>query len=395
MRKIAVVTGTRAEYGLQYWVLTRIMEDADLELQLIVTAMHLSHRYGFTVKEIETDGFPIAARVDMHLESDSPSEIAQAMSVGLAGFANTFLTLKPDIVLLTGDRFEIFAAAAAATITGIPIAHCHGGEITEGAIDDVMRHAVTKMSHLHFAAAEVYRNRIIQMGENPDNVFNVGALGIENINRLRLLTRREIEAELYFKLGGQSALVTFHPVTLEPGSEKEQFKNLVDALSDLQDLKIVFTKPNADAGNSTIAAMIDDFVFEHSSRAISVTSLGQLRYLSLLKNVDVVIGNSSSGIIEAPSIGTPTVNIGTRQKGRIMAKSIIQADTEKQAVKNAIQKALSADFKRQSKEVLNPYDKGNASDKVIQTLKNAPLDNVLKKSFFDLNTKSNVDSLSF
>ena len=384
MRKIAVVTGTRAEYGLLYWLLKGIETDSSLQLQLIVTGMHLSPEFGMTVTQIEADGFEIAKRIDILLAADTPTAVSKSLGLGVISFADVFQELNPDILLIVGDRFEILAAATAAMLARIPIAHCHGGESTEGAVDESIRHAITKMSHLHFASANVYRQRIIQMGEQPGVVFNVGALGIENTRRMELLDKAAFEASIDFSIGDRRvAMITFHPVTLENQTASTQFQNLLDALETQEDLLLIFTKPNADVGGKVVGTMIDIFVRNNSRRAVAFTSLGQLRYLSALKYVDLVIGNSSSGIIEMPSFGKPTINIGDRQHGRIQAGSVINCEPDTRQIVQAIEKALSPAFSEFCKSVVNPYDGGMSSGRILSVIKEVSLDNILKKRFYD------------
>lgn len=383
-RKVCVVTGTRAEYGLLYWTIMQLRKDPFFELQLLVTGMHLSPEFGLTYKEIENDGFYINKKIEIILSSDSPAGITKSMGLAMIGFADAFAELKPDIVLLLGDRFEILSAAASAMIHRIPIAHCHGGEATEGTIDEPIRHSITKMSHLHFTSTETYRKRVIQLGEDPDTVFNVGALGIESINRLSLLDKTSFEDSICFKLGKKNFLVTFHPTTLEVDTAESQFKSLLQALREFTDTKIIFTKANADTDGRIINQLIDEFVLKNPQRAIAFASLGQLRYLSALQYVDVVIGNSSSGLIEVPSFKKATVNIGDRQRGRIKAESVIDCKPDYSSIKNAIDLALSESFKDKLKNVVNPYGTGNASEKIIDVLKKIELKGLLKKQFYDL-----------
>src|SRR3989338_4133875 len=321
MRKICIITGTRAEYGLLYWLMKEMQSNASLELQVIVTGMHLSPEFGLTYKEIEKE-FSINKKIEMLLSSDTPIGISKSMGLAQISFAEAYEDLSPDIAVVLGDRFEIFSAATAAMIARIPIAHIHGGETTEGAFDEAIRHSVTKMSHLHFVATEEYRQRGIQLGEDPKRVFNFGAPGLDNINNLHLLTKEEFEESIGFKLGMKNLLVTFHPVTLEQSTAKEQFQQLLFALDSLSDTHIIFTKANADTDGRIINYMIDSYVSANSNKSIAFTSLGQLRYLSALQNVDAVVGNSSSGLIEAPSFKIGTINIGDRQKGRIKAASV-------------------------------------------------------------------------
>ena len=386
MRKICVITGTRAEYGLLHWVMKSIEKDKDLQLQLIVTGMHLSTEFGLTYKQIEQDGFHIDKKIEMLLSSDSTIGISKSMGLAMISFSEVFEELQPDLVLVLGDRFEIFSAVSSAMISRVPIAHCHGGEATEGLIDESIRHSITKMSHIHFCSTEDYKKRIIQLGESPKSVYNVGALGIENINKLKLLTRDAFEDSISFKLDKKySLLVTFHPVTLEKSTAREQIDNLLKAIDNIEDCKIIFTKSNSDTDGRIINSMIDEYVKKNSKKSVCFTSLGQLRYLSALKYVDCVIGNSSSGLIEVPSFDTATVNIGDRQRGRIMCESVIQCDPNFNEIKKAILKAISIDFKnRVLLKSVNPYGTGNSSDLIVKTLKNVDLNNILKKRFYDL-----------
>lgn len=383
MRKICVVTGTRAEYGLLYWLMKEIQSDASLELQLIVTGMHLSPEFGLTYKEIEKD-FSINKKVEMLLSSDTPIGISKSMGLAQISFAEAYDELSPDIVVVLGDRFEIFSAATAAMIARIPIAHIHGGETTEGVFDEAIRHSITKMSHLHFVAAEVYRQRVIQLGEDPKRVFNFGAPGLDNILNLHLLTKDELKKEIGFKLGKNNYLVTFHPVTLEQATAQEQFQQLLLALDDLADSHIIFTKANADTDGRVINSMIDDYVSANSGKAIAFASLGQLRYLSVLQYVDAVVGNSSSGLTEAPSFKIGTVNIGDRQKGRIKAASVIDCAPDRDAIIKAIRQISSTEWQKNISQVKNPYGAGGASKNIASVLCSHPLAQLLKKKFNDL-----------
>lgn len=383
-RKIAIVTGTRAEFGLLYWLIKAVHEDENLILQLLVTGMHLSPEFGLTYKAIEESGFPIAKKIETLLSSDSSIGISKAMGLGMISFSEALDELKPDILVVLGDRFEIFAAAAAATIERIPIAHIHGGEVTEGVIDEPMRHSITKMAHLHFTATEEYRKRVIQLGEQPDRVFNVGTPGLDNVYKLTFLNRKEFEKVIDWPLGEKNAVVTFHPVTLEENTSKEQFEALLEALDDFPNLHVIFTKPNADTGGRIITQLIEQYVTRHPGRTCAFTSLGQLQYLSALNLVDVVLGNSSSGLIEAPSFQVPTINIGDRQRGRIKADSVIDSDPTKASIKSALEKAFSKEFRDMIQYVENPYGRGGASEEIKEVLKFWTLDNVIKKSFYNL-----------
>ncbi|MDF2447543.1 MAG: UDP-N-acetylglucosamine 2-epimerase (hydrolyzing) [Bacteroidota bacterium] len=385
--KVCIVTGTRAEYGLLYWLLKSLKEDDDIELQIIATGMHLSPEFGLTYKIIESDGFFINKRIETLVSSDTSIGISKSMGLTQIGFAEAFEELKPNLVVVLGDRFEIFSAVSAAMIARIPIAHCHGGEATEGLIDEPIRHSITKMSHLHFTSTEEYRKRVIQLGENPNTVFNVGALGIENINKLKLLDKEQFEESINFKLGEKNALVTFHPVTLENNTAEAQFCDLLKVLEEQKDLNIIFTKPNADTNGRVIIDHIDKYVLAHSKNSISFISLGQLRYLSALKYVDVVIGNSSSGLLEVPSFKIPTINIGDRQRGRIKADSVIDCESEYSSIKDALEKAFNEDTKKICLNMVNPYGEKNPSTDIIKHIKNVDLGNIIKKKFFDINFK--------
>ncbi|MDX4040000.1 UDP-N-acetylglucosamine 2-epimerase [Aliarcobacter skirrowii] len=383
MKKICVVTGTRAEYGLLYWLLKEIEADKDLELQVIVTGMHLSPEFGLTYKEIEKE-FKINKKIEMLLSSDTSVGISKSMGLAQISFAESYDELKPDVVVVLGDRYEIFSATSAAMIARIPIAHIHGGEKTEGAFDESIRHSITKMSHLHFAATEEYKNRVIQLGEDPSRVFNVGGMGIENIKRLKLLSKDEFEKSIEFKLNIKNILVTFHPVTLENSTAKEQFQQLLDAIDELEDTNIIFTKANSDTDGRVINQMIDEYVTKNSNKSIVFTSLGQLRYLSALQYVDAVVGNSSSGLAETPSFKIGTINIGDRQKGRIKASSVIDCEANKNSIVKAFAKLYSKEFQESLKTTINPYGDGCASKKIVEILKSVDLENILKKSFYDL-----------
>ena len=383
-RKICVITGTRAEYGLLRWVMQGIKDDAELSLQIIATGMHLSPEFGLTYREIEKDGFKIDRKVEMLTSSDTSVGIAKSMGLGMIGFADALNDLKPDLIVVLGDRFEIFAAVSAALVARIPVAHLHGGETTEGAFDEALRHSITKMSHLHFVAAKEYSQRVIQLGEQPERVFLVGGLGIDNIKNLRLLDRAALEASLDFKLGPKNLLITFHPVTLENQSSDQQMSELLRALAQLgEDTHLIFTMPNADNGGRELIEMVEEFVATHVN-ARAYTSLGQHRFLSCVKLVDGVVGNSSSGLAEAPSLQTGTVNIGDRQRGRLKAQSVIDCVPQSQAILDAIGKLYSAPFRKTLSSVVNPYGNGGASEKIVQTLRSQDLTHLLKKSFYNL-----------
>ena len=382
-RKICVVTGSRADYGLLRWVMQGIKDNSDLTLQVIVTGMHLSSAFGNTYKDVEADGILIDRKVVALSDDDSPVGIAESMSNVLAGCAEAFHELQPDIVVVLGDRFEIFAAASAALVAKIPVAHLHGGESTVGAFDEAMRHSITKMSQLHFVAAKAYADRVVQLGETPSKVFNVGGLGIDNIKNLNLLSLEELETSLQIELDKQSLLVTFHPVTLEDETGEHQMRELLDALSELKDTSIIFTMPNADTGGRRLIKMINEYVSQNVNSHV-FTSLGQLRYLSCLAHVDAMVGNSSSGLIEAPSLKKGTINIGDRQLGRLQATSVINCPPEKYAIGRALEKLYSADFQASLAQTINPYGEGGASVKIVEILSTVTLDGILKKIFHDL-----------
>lgn len=385
-KKICVITGTRAEYGLLFWILKYLQQSQDLELQIIVTGMHLSPEFGLTYKNIENDGFKIDKKIEVILSSDSEIGISKSIGLGLISFAEAYAELDPDLILILGDRYEIFAAASAAMVSKIPIGHIHGGEATHGVIDEPIRHSITKMSHLHFAATEIYKNRIIQLGESPDKVFNVGTPGLDNIYKLNLLDRKSFAESINFTLNKKNALVTFHPVTFENNTSKVQFKEIINAVSKLDETNIIFTKSNSDTNGRIINEMIDDFVSKNPQRACAFKSLGQLRYLSALRHVDFVLGNSSSGLTEAPSFKIPTIDVGDRQGGRIKAGSVINCEPKKEAILQAIEKGLSKDFQSDLKEIVNPYGEGGASEKIVNILEKTPLNNLIKKSFNDIKT---------
>lgn len=382
MRKICVVTGTRAEYGLLYWLMKEIQADAELQLQIIVTGMHLSPEFGLTYKTIEEDGFAIDVKVEMLLSSDTPVGIAKSIGLGVIGFADALDRIKPDIMVVLGDRYEILAAVQAALVAKIPVAHIHGGETTEGAIDESIRHAITKMSHLHFVAAEQYRTRVIQLGEHPDSVFNVGALGIENIKRLQLLNRSQLEQSINFELGSSCFLITYHPATLGTVEPAAAMQALLDALDLFPDAKILFTKPNSDTDGRILIQMIDEYALLNKGRVTVFTSMGQVRYLSALQLADAVIGNSSSGIIEAPACNVPTVNIGNRQSGRLKADSIIDCQETTESIASAISKALSTPFREGVKQGVSLYGYGESALRIKNQLKQVNLSST--KRFYDL-----------
>ncbi len=383
-RTICVVTGTRAEYGLLYWLMKEIQATDGLELQIIATGMHLSPEFGLTYQQIESDGFVIDKKIEMLLSSDTEVGITKSMGIGMVGFADALNDLKPDLMVVLGDRYEIFVATSAAMIAKIPVAHLHGGEATEGLIDEAIRHSITKMSQLHFTATETYRSRIIQLGEQPDHVFNVGGTGIDNIVRLQLLDRDEFQKAIDFELGEKNILVTFHPVTLENATAEAQFQSLLDVLAE-EDLHVIFTKANADTNGRVINAMIDLFVSENPDRSVCFTSMGQLRYLSALQFMDGVIGNSSSGLLEVPSFKIGTIDIGDRQRGRIKAESVIDCQPDHSSIRIAISQLISEEFREKARSVINPYGAGGTAEKIVAVLKEVSLKGILKKSFYDIN----------
>lgn len=383
MKTICVVTGTRAEYGLLRWLMEGIRQSPDLKLQVIVTGAHLSPEFGLTYRDIEADGFVIDRKVEMLLSSDTSVGVAKSMGLAMIGFGDAFAELRPDLVLVLGDRYEIFSAAAAATIARIPIAHLHGGETTEGALDEAMRHSITKMAHLHFVAAEAYRRRVIQLGEDPARVFLVGGLGIDNILKLDLLDRVALEAALDFKLGPKNLLITFHPATLEQGAAAGQMDELLAALDTLKDTHIIFTMPNADTEGRALSRLLESYAACRPNAKV-YTSLGQMRYLSAIAHVDAVVGNSSSGLAEVPSFRKATVNIGDRQKGRLKAQSVIDCTPDRESIKAALAQAYSADFQASLSQVVSPYGDGGASHKILRNLENHDFSASLKKTFHDL-----------
>ncbi len=387
MCKICVVTGTRAEYGLLNRLMRFIASDEELELQVIATNMHLSSEYGLTYKEIEADGFFINKKIYMLLSSDSSNSTVKSVGLGTIGFADAYEDLKPDMILVLGDRYEILAAVTAALLYKIPVVHLHGGEITEGAYDDALRHAITKMSHLHFTSTEEYRHRVIQMGENPETVYYVGALGCDNIRQLSLMSKEELEKSLNFSVDRNTVLVTFHPVTMENNTAELQFKQLLSAIDECKDLRVIFTMPNSDTDGRIIVDLIKKYVTENPERTIWYYSLGMKRYLSALQYVGAVVGNSSSGIIEVPSFHIPTLNIGDRQKGRIMAASVFNCLPEKNDIKEKLAAIINSDYMESLKNVVNPYDKPDTAQEIIRIIKENKNISVTKK-FHDL-TASN------
>ena len=381
--KICVITGSRADYGLLHFVMQGIKNDPVLTLQIIATGMHLSPTFGHTFKEIESDGFKIDYKVDILSNVDDGYSIAESMGQGLISFAKALNELNPDLVLVLGDRFEIFSAVAAALVAKIPVAHIHGGEVTIGAFDDAMRHSITKMAHLHFVATESYRNRVLQLGEDPKKVFLVGGLGVDAIKQVKLLARKELERSLNLEFGPRSLLITFHPATLDETKAELQMEQLLLALKDLTSTTLIFTAPNADTGGHSILRLIEGFV-NANSNAYLFESLGQLRYLSCVAQVDGVVGNSSSGLTEVPSFKKGTINIGDRQTGRELASSVINCEPNRLAINEALEKLYSSNFQETLLKTINPYGEGGASREIVRILKETPLQGITKKAFYDL-----------
>ncbi|MGG7213291.1 UDP-N-acetylglucosamine 2-epimerase [Clostridium nigeriense] len=385
MKKVCVVTGTRAEYGLLKPLIEKINNDNELELQLIATGMHLSPEFGMTYNNIVEDGYKVDEKIEILLSSDTSVGISKSMGLATISFAEVFERLKPDMIVVLGDRFEIFAVCSAAVVAKIPIAHLHGGETTEGAFDEAFRHSITKMSYLHFTSTDEYKKRVIQLGEDPKRVFNVGAIGVENILKMELMSKEELEESIGFDLGDSFSLVTFHPVTLENSTSEEQIKELLDALESIDDMKFIITKANSDSDGRIINRVIDEHCAKNKDRYISFVSMGYKRYLSAMKNCEMVIGNSSSGIIEAPSFKKATINIGDRQKGRTQSTSVINCKPIKKEIVDSINFAMSDIFKEMLDSVNNPYEKDGTSEKIILQIKkvlNNPID--IKKAFYNI-----------
>lgn len=383
-RTICVVTGTRADYGLLYWLLKEIQADAELQLQIIATGMHLSPEFGLTYHIIEADGFTIDEKIESLLAGDTAVAVTKSMALATIGYADALARLKPDVVVILGDRTEALAAAQAAMIACIPIAHLHGGEVTEGAIDEAIRHSITKMAQLHFVAAEPYRQRVIQLGESSDRVFQYGALGIENIKRLPLNNRTELEQALDFTLGSLNFLITYHPATLKDSETNEVMANLLNALDEFPEAHIMFTKPNSDAGGLIIIELLQEYADRYPERVKLFSSMGQVNYLSAIQHCNVVIGNSSSGLIEAPIFKKPTINIGSRQKGRLKADSVLDCDGTVEAIVFSIHQVLSIPFQKHLKSVVSLYGEGKTSFLIKEKLKHVELTNILQKKFNDI-----------
>ncbi len=385
MRRICIYTGTRAEYGLLAPLMKRIQEDRQLDLKVIASGMHLSSEFGLTYKLIEKDGFKIDEKIEILLSSDTSSGVCKSMGLAAVEYESALRRIQPDILVVLGDRFEVFSVVTCALVLNIPVAHIHGGEVTIGAMDDSFRHAITKMSHLHFACAEPYRQRIVQLGEHPDRVFNVGALGVENILNMPLLDESEIKKQSGINLEDKYFLVTFHPVTREGGQAGRQFYQVLEALSEdaFKDYKIIITKANADTDGRSINKIIDDFAANRKERVSVFTSMGQLRYLSAMKYASAVIGNSSSGILEAPSFKVPVINIGKRQKGRIKADNVLSCRADKKDIVKTIFKCLSKEFLLSVKQMKNPFEQSDTSYEIKEIIKNFDLSDITFKEFYD------------
>ena len=385
MRKVCVVTATRAEYGLLKCLLEDINLDDVLQLQIISTGTHLSPEFGLTNQQIEADGFQVDKKIELLLSSDTAIGVSKSMGLAQISFAEAFDELKPDVVLVLGDRYELIPIVTAANIARIPVAHLSGGELTEGAIDELIRHAITKLSQLHFTAMDEYSKRVIQMGEQPKRVFNVGEVGLDNLQRMTLLSQEEFELSIDRSLKSKNLLITYHPETTQDIKEiKTDLEKILDALNEIEDTLLIFTKANADVGGRLINKMIDDYVAENTDKAIAFTSLGQLRYLSALQYVDAVVGNSSSGIVEAPSFKVATINIGDRQKGRVRAQSTLDVNVCKNEIEQALRTSSSKEFKELLNTIVNPYGQGNSSKKVVEVLKTVELKNLKSKLFYDI-----------
>jgi UDP-hydrolysing UDP-N-acetyl-D-glucosamine 2-epimerase len=381
-KKVAVFTGTRADYGLLYWLLRDIKTDPELTLQLLVTGMHLSPDFGNTYKQIEKDGFNIDEKIEMLLSSDSAIGTAKSIGLGILGFTDALHRLNPDVFVILGDRFEALAAAQTAMILRIPVIHLHGGEITEGAYDDAIRHAITKLSYLHGTSTEEYRDRVIQLGEPPQRVKNVGAIGLDHLRRAEFLNISQLGKALCFPIKKPYFVVTYHPVTLGDEGHEKSFQALLDALDTYPEYQVILTYPNADNGGRRIIPLLEAYATSNPDRVLAIPSLGQVRYLSAIKNAAAVIGNSSSGIIEAPSFDVPTVNIGVRQKGRLAAKSVLNAEPSKLSICSAIHNAIKKNYKVAGEEIVNPYGQGDASEQIIQMIKTMTF--YPCKQFFDI-----------
>ena len=383
-KKICIITGSRAEYGLLYWLLKEIQATPQFDLQIVATGMHLSPEFGMTYQEIEKDGFKINKKVEMLLSSDTSSAISKSTGLGMIGFSDVYRKLKPDLIIVLGDRYEILAATTTAMFAKIPIAHISGGETTQGAFDEAIRHSITKMSWWHFVANAEYKKRVIQLGEHPKRVFDVGGLGVDAIKKSNLLSKKDLAKKMGIKFGKKNLVITYHPVTLEDGKSQKHFESLLRALSELKETYLIFTLPNSDSDSSVIKKMIRDFIANNEEKSISFTSIGSLNYLSTLQYVDGVVGNSSSGLAEAPTFKIGTINVGDRQNGRMKADSIIDCNPNQKSIANALKKLYSKEFQNKIMTVKNPYGNGSASEKIIKILKTNKIPEHLKKEFYDL-----------
>lgn len=385
MRKICFFTGSRAEYGIMSRLMRMVADSLDCELQIVATNMHLSPDFGLTYKEIEADGFRIDKKVEMLISSDTCNGTVKSMGLANIGFADALEELRPDLVVILGDRYEMLCAAQACLIYRIPVAHLYGGAITEGAYDDAIRHAITKLSHLHFTSTEEYRRRVIQMGEQPERVFNVGSLGVYNIKNETIMSLQELESSLGVSLGERFLLVTYHPVTMEIDKASVQCDDLLKALSEVNnDYKLLFTLPNSDTGGRIIISKVNDYVKRNSDKAFVIKSLGKKRYYSALKYASAVVGNSSSGLVEAPSFHVPTLNIGIRQQGRVRGKSVCDVSADYKSIKDGLKKVLSPDFIETTKKSINPYEKDGTLEAIYRIISTSSLTNITKKKFHDL-----------
>ena len=380
--KITVFTSTRAEYGLLYWLMNDINEDKMLTLQLLVSGSHLSPEFGQTYTQILDDGFHIDEKIEMLVSSNTPIGTAKSMGLGISGYADALERLSPDMIVILGDRYEALAVAQTSLIMGVPILHLHGGEVSEGSNDDAFRHAITKLSNLHATSTDSYRKRVIQLGESPDRVVNVGAMGLDYLQRGNFLNRNELSASLKFDLSKPFFVVTYHPVTLGDEDPVSACQALIDTLELFQSHQVIFTYPNADDGGREIIPLIESYALNNPDRVLALPSLGQVRYLSAVKYADAVIGNSSSGIIEAPSLNVPTVNVGIRQQGRLAAKSVLHCSTALDDIFETITLAVSRNYKKEDEKISNPYNQGNASLNVIEMIKSFDFSRM--KVFYDL-----------
>lgn len=387
MKNIAVFTGTRAEYSLLYWLLKFLQQDENINLQLFVGGTHLSHEFGHTIDQIITDGFSVTQQLDFLVPSDTLNAVSRSLALAISTTADAIVKHSPDTIVLLGDRYEALGVAQAAMINQVPIVHIHGGEITEGAYDDAIRHAITKLSHIHFTATEPYRKRVIQLGESPKHVFNVGAPGLDSIKKIKLLSRDELNDHFSGKLTKPYFLVTYHPVTLSRNGAIEGLKNLLLAIECFTSFQVIITYPNADSFGYEIIEHLKIYAEQHQEQILLVKNLGALRYLSAMKHAEAVVGNTSSGIIEAPSLNVPTVNIGDRQKGRIASESVIHCGDGIDDITVGIRKAISPDFKKSIQLMENPYGNGDSSQAIYKILKTIELDGLIQKTFFNLPSK--------